>query len=191
MKARRSGWRCCSRRSIGVDEARAVPAGDTVVRELALIRVRAPAESYGELLDVLGLYHANVIEEGPDGLVVELTGPDTFVLSCLRAVERFGIVDVARSGAVARRAAGRESACTHLHRGFRIMSSTLQVFYDSDAEHRPPPRPHDRRHRLRQPGPCARAQPEGVGAEGHRRAAAGRGVMEEGGGRRARRAQRR
>ncbi len=37
----------------------------------------------------------------PTVLVVELTGPDTFVLSCLRAVERFGIVDVARSGAVA------------------------------------------------------------------------------------------
>jgi acetolactate synthase-1/3 small subunit len=86
---------------IGVDEARAVPASDTVVRELALIRVRPQPDAYGELLDVLSLYHANVLEEGPDGLVVELTGPDTFVLSCLRAVERFGIVDVARSGAVA------------------------------------------------------------------------------------------
>ena len=86
---------------IGVDEARAVPASDTVARELALIRVRAQPDAYGELLDVLSLYHANVLEEGPDGLVVELTGPDTFVLSCLRAVERFGIVDVARSGAVA------------------------------------------------------------------------------------------
>ena len=86
---------------IGVDEARAVPVADTVVRELALIRVRAEAGAYGELLDVLSLYHANVLEEGPEGLVVELTGPDTFVLSCLRAIERFGIVDVARSGAVA------------------------------------------------------------------------------------------
>jgi acetolactate synthase-1/3 small subunit len=86
---------------IGVDEARVVPAQDTVVRELALVRIRAQAGSCGELLDVLGLYHANVIEEGPDGLVAELTGPDTFVLSCLRAIERFGIVDVARSGAVA------------------------------------------------------------------------------------------
>jgi acetolactate synthase-1/3 small subunit len=86
---------------IGVEEARAVPAADTVVRELALIRIRTQADAYGELLDVLNLYHANVLEEGPDGVVVELTGPDTFVLSCLRAVERFGIVDVARSGAVA------------------------------------------------------------------------------------------
>ena len=86
---------------IGVDEARAVPAADTVARELALIRIRTQADAYAELLDVLSLYHADVLEEGPDGVVVELTGPDTFVLSCLRAVERFGIVDVARSGAVA------------------------------------------------------------------------------------------
>jgi acetolactate synthase-1/3 small subunit len=86
---------------IGVDEARSVPAADTVVRELALIRIRTQADAYAELLDVLSLYHADVLEEGPDGVVVELTGPDTFVLSCLRAVERFGIVDVARSGAVA------------------------------------------------------------------------------------------
>ena len=86
---------------IGVVEARSVPAADTVVRELALIRIRTQADAYAELLDVLSLYHADVLEEGPDGVVVELTGPDTFVLSCLRAVERFGIVDVARSGAVA------------------------------------------------------------------------------------------
>ena len=100
---------------VGVDEARVVPAGDTVARELALIRIRVQAETYGELLDVLGLYHANVLDEGPDGLVVELTGPDTFVLSCLRAVERFGIIDVARSGVVAvERPAGNPRAPTSI-----------------------------------------------------------------------------
>ena len=108
-----------------------MPAADTVVRELALIRIRAQAESYGELLDVLGLYHANVLDEGPDGLVVELTGPDTFVLSCLRAVERFGIVEVARSGAVAIERPAESPRAPDLHRGSRIMSSTLQVYYDS------------------------------------------------------------
>jgi acetolactate synthase-1/3 small subunit len=86
---------------VGVDEARAVAASDTVSRELAIIRVRPQAGDYGELLDVLNLYHAAVLEEGPDGLVAELTGPDAFVLSCLRAIERFGVLDVARSGAVA------------------------------------------------------------------------------------------
>ena len=86
---------------IGVEHARVVPAGQSVLRELALVRVRPDADAYGELLDVLNLYHASVVEEGADGLVIEVSGPDTFVLSCLRAIERFGIVDVARSGTVA------------------------------------------------------------------------------------------
>jgi acetolactate synthase-1/3 small subunit len=86
---------------IGVEQARVAPAGQAVLRELALVCVRPQADAYGELLDVLNLYHASVVEEGSDGLVVEVSGPDTFVLSCLRAMERFGIVDVARSGTVA------------------------------------------------------------------------------------------
>jgi acetolactate synthase-1/3 small subunit len=85
---------------VGVEAAHALPAGSAVMRELALVRVRPAPDAYGELLDVLNLYHAAVVEEGHDGLVVEVSGPDTFVLSCLRAIERFGIVDVARSGAV-------------------------------------------------------------------------------------------
>lgn len=88
-------------RLVGVEEARVTPAGQAVMREMALVRVRPEQDAYAELLDVLGLYHASVVEEGAEGLVVEVSGPDTFVLSCLRAIERFGIVDVARSGAVA------------------------------------------------------------------------------------------
>ena len=88
-------------RLIGVERARSTPVGGAVVRELALIRLRSQDASYGELLDVLSLYHASVVDEGPDSIVVEVSGPDTFVLSCLRAIERFGIIDVARSGAVA------------------------------------------------------------------------------------------
>lgn len=86
---------------VGVEEARVTPAGHAVLRELALVRVRPEPDTHAELLDVLNLYHASVVDEGEDGLVIEVSGPDTFVLSCLRAIERFGIVDVARSGTVA------------------------------------------------------------------------------------------
>jgi acetolactate synthase small subunit len=34
-------------------------------------------------------------------VIVELTGSEAFVLSCIRALERFEILEVARSGAVA------------------------------------------------------------------------------------------
>jgi acetolactate synthase I/III small subunit len=86
---------------IGVREAAAFAAQDGVARELALVKVRAPAARYAELLDVVQLYHASVIDDTPDAVIVELTGSEAFVLSCIRALERFEILDVARSGAIA------------------------------------------------------------------------------------------
>ena len=86
---------------IGVREAVAFPARDGVARELALVKVRAPAERYGELLDVVQLYRAAIVDDSPDALIVELTGSESFVLSGLRALERFEVVEVARTGTIA------------------------------------------------------------------------------------------
>ena len=86
---------------IGVREAVAFPARDGVARELALVKVRAPADRYGELLDVVQLYHAAIVDDSPDALIVELTGSESFVLSGLRALERFEVVEVARTGTIA------------------------------------------------------------------------------------------
>jgi acetolactate synthase-1/3 small subunit len=86
---------------IGVREAIAFPARDGVVRELALVKVRASAERYAELLDVVQLYHASIIDDAPDAMIVELTGSESFVLSGLRALEPFEVMAVARTGTVA------------------------------------------------------------------------------------------
>ena len=89
------------RKVVGVRDAAALPQGEAVTRELALVKLRPPAERYAELLDVVQLYHAAVVDESAEAVIVELTGSEAFVLSCLRALERFGIVEVARGGAVA------------------------------------------------------------------------------------------
>jgi acetolactate synthase-1/3 small subunit len=86
---------------IGVREATTFAAQDGVARELALVKVRAPAARYGELLDVVQLYNATVVDDSPEAMIVELTGSEAFVLSCIRALERFEILELARSGAVA------------------------------------------------------------------------------------------
>ena len=86
---------------IGVREASALPPDGAVAREVALVKVRAPGPRYGELLDVLQLYHASVVDDAADAVIVEVAGSEAFVLSCLRALERFEILEVARSGAVA------------------------------------------------------------------------------------------
>ncbi len=86
---------------IGVRAAIAFPSLDGVARELALVKVRAPHHRYAELLDVVQLYNAAVLDDSTDGLIVELCGSEAFVLSCLRALERFEVVEVARSGTIA------------------------------------------------------------------------------------------
>jgi acetolactate synthase-1/3 small subunit len=95
---------------VGVRDAAAFPARDGVTRELALVKVRAAADRYGELLDVVQLYHASVVDDNPDATIVELTGSEAFVLSCIRALERFEILEVARSGAVALEAGSEAGA---------------------------------------------------------------------------------
>jgi acetolactate synthase-1/3 small subunit len=86
---------------VGVRAATAFPAREGVARELALVKVRAPHERYGELLDVVQLYHASVVDDSPDAMIVELSGSEAFVLSCIRALERFDVVEIARSGTIA------------------------------------------------------------------------------------------
>lgn len=86
---------------IGVRAAIAFPSLSGVARELALVKVRASHDRYAELLDVVQLYNGLVIDDAADGLIVELSGSEAFVLSCLRALERFEVVEVARSGTIA------------------------------------------------------------------------------------------
>jgi acetolactate synthase I/III small subunit len=86
---------------VGVRAAAAFPARDGVVRELALVKVRAPHDRYGELLDVVQLYNAAVVDEAAEVMIVELSGSEAFVLSGIRALERFGVVEVVRSGKIA------------------------------------------------------------------------------------------
>ena len=86
------------RRIVGVRKVGLHPAGDCLVREQALVRVRATPARLGDLFDTLALYEAAVIEEPFGALVVQVTGSAPFLCSCLRALEPFGVLDVARGG---------------------------------------------------------------------------------------------
>jgi acetolactate synthase-1/3 small subunit len=87
-------------KQVGVHEAVAFPTQDGVSRELALIKVRADHGRYAELLDVALLYKAAIVDEAADAVILEVSGSEAFVLSFLRALERFEVLELARTGAV-------------------------------------------------------------------------------------------
>jgi acetolactate synthase-1/3 small subunit len=86
---------------VGVRAAVAFSPSQGVTRELALVKLRAPHERCAELLDIAQLYHASIIDDSAEAVILELSGSEAFVLSGLRALERFEIVEIARSGTVA------------------------------------------------------------------------------------------
>jgi len=96
-------------KSFGVRHAAMFPAEDAVTREIALIKVRPAATNRAELAAVVLQFEAAVVEESPGAWIIAMTGVAARIESCIRALERFGILEIARSGAVAMRSGAASS----------------------------------------------------------------------------------
>ncbi len=73
----------------------------SVQREHMLIKVRADNQSRSNVIEVVNLFRASVVDYAADALVVEVTGDRGKVEALLRALEPFGIKELAQSGMVA------------------------------------------------------------------------------------------
>ena len=73
----------------------------TVVRELALIKVRANPGSRSEIIELTNIFRARVVDVGVTSMTVEITGPESRVNSLIGLLEPYGIEELARTGRVA------------------------------------------------------------------------------------------
>ena len=74
---------------------------EMVYRELALIKVRASNSHRGEVLQIVELFRANVIDVAPDSLVIEVTGTEDKIDAMMTMLKGFGIREMVRTGRVA------------------------------------------------------------------------------------------
>jgi len=82
----------------------------TVTRELALIKVRAPAGARPEVMQLCDVFRARVIDVAPDALICEITGTRDKIDGLVDVLAPFGIIEIVRTGAVAMvRGAGRKN----------------------------------------------------------------------------------
>ncbi|GAA4763043.1 MULTISPECIES: acetolactate synthase small subunit [Microbacterium] len=73
----------------------------SVQREHMLVKVRADNASRSNVLEIVNLFRANVVDYAPDALVIEVTGDQGKVDAFLKAIEPFGIKELAQSGLLA------------------------------------------------------------------------------------------
>jgi len=90
-------------KTFGVRAATIYGADDAVVREVALVKVRSLPAARADLLNVLSQFRATTVAERDGACIVEVAGDATRTAACVQALERFGILEIARSGAVALR----------------------------------------------------------------------------------------
>jgi acetolactate synthase-1/3 small subunit len=73
----------------------------SVVRDLALIKVRADHRRRAEILQVAEVFRARVVDVSPEALIFEITGSEDKIASLVDVLRPFGILEMARTGSVA------------------------------------------------------------------------------------------
>ena len=76
------------------------PAG-SVERELLLIKVRADAKTRGEIMQMVEIFGARIVDVTSDVLVIEMTGSREKVGAFIDLLAPFGIVEQMRTGRLA------------------------------------------------------------------------------------------
>ena len=72
-----------------------------VRRELALIRVKANVQTRSEIMQIVDIFRANIVDVAADSLIVEVTGDEDKVNSLQTLLRAFGVMEVMRTGTIA------------------------------------------------------------------------------------------
>ncbi|MEM0202950.1 MAG: acetolactate synthase small subunit [Archaeoglobaceae archaeon] len=74
---------------------------DSVERELCLVRVNAPPEKRGEIVELTNIFRARIVDVAKDSFIIEITGDEDKINAFIDLMRNYGIKEVARTGKVA------------------------------------------------------------------------------------------
>jgi acetolactate synthase-1/3 small subunit len=72
-----------------------------VTRDLALVKVSVNAVSRSEVMQLVEVYRARIVDVANDSLIVEITGDEAKINSFVDVLRPFGILEMVRTGVVA------------------------------------------------------------------------------------------
>ena len=72
--------------------------GESVNRELILVKVRAEAENRQDIAALVGMFRANIVDVGVDSLTIEITGSQSKIEAFINLLKDYEILELARTG---------------------------------------------------------------------------------------------
>ena len=66
-----------------------------------MIKVASSPETRSEIIQLVDIFRANIVDVTADSVIIEVTGDENKVDSLLTLLEDFGIVEIMRTGRIA------------------------------------------------------------------------------------------
>ncbi|MFY9923752.1 MAG: acetolactate synthase small subunit [Opitutaceae bacterium] len=89
------------RKLVNVVEVMDFKDGQTIERELVLVKVRADAKTRPEVLQIKEIFRAKIANMAQDSLIIEVTGDEEKIAAFLGLIGPFGILELSRTGSLA------------------------------------------------------------------------------------------
>jgi len=70
-------------------------------RDLVLIKVNAGKGKRSEVLEIVDIFRAKIVDVAPNSVIVEMTGDEEKILALVNMLKPFGIKEMVRTGIVA------------------------------------------------------------------------------------------
>jgi acetolactate synthase I/III small subunit len=78
-----------------------ITSAPSIARDLALIKVGATGDSRAQVMQLVDVYRARIIDVGPESLVIETTGTEDKIDSLVEVLRPYGVIEMVRTGRVA------------------------------------------------------------------------------------------
>ena len=75
--------------------------GESVSRELVLVKIKNSKANRQDIMSVVDIFRAKVVDYGTESMIIEITGETSKIDAFVALVAEFGIIEVCRTGMVA------------------------------------------------------------------------------------------
>jgi acetolactate synthase-1/3 small subunit len=72
-----------------------------ITRELALIKIKATSSTRSEIIEIVDIFRAGIVDVATDSVTIEVTGDQDKISSLLNLLRGFGVKEVSRTGLIA------------------------------------------------------------------------------------------
>ncbi|HHW28446.1 MAG TPA: acetolactate synthase small subunit [Syntrophomonadaceae bacterium] len=86
---------------VDVIDVRDISEAEHVDRELVLIKVKAEPKVRGEIMQIVDIFRARIVDIGHNSLIIECTGDEGKIRAIEKSLKPFGILELVRTGKIA------------------------------------------------------------------------------------------